>query len=683
MSKKCISCGVELEDEAVFCDECGAQQTPPQLQAESKKRLAKGIPVKKEKPTTAAKKDGGELPKKKSKKLLIILGAAVAVVILIIVIIIASIGEDEIDYEATVKAHTPFAVSQGLPYTYSEVFDKYIGSQKCEIRESEDEVCVDISGVLEGTGLEVTVTIKVIPNPEEPDGALIRPDTITLDGVKSTTQDEAVQFLYALFTAYEEGYENLSMLQSFMGNQGAVELTEVYTNEEEGISFRYPEEWWVTDSGNSLIPCVIYSADSRAMLQVAYALYDFYEVLTEDKATVEKNCTEAGGEFIDLLETSIDGVPARILVTKSKEEPWKGDGDLINKDYWYTIGDDAYYVRCSYPMSASEDYESIFGSIMDTYTITAREQQERRSDSNADDLSFDGILEQYTKAIREGWDMEQAMDANLNYQALYDGGYAYMDVTGDGIDELLVGSNDYGIIYDLYTIVDGKATLVFQSGEREMYYFCGDGVIASVASSSAFESYYFYYKVNDRGEIYLCDGIEIDTSRDENSPDYYYIAQLDLSSIVPISESDANEIVDKYMQEPISFMPFIKNDSEDGQGGWGNPVSAGEIELYEISGGYTGIWGNSTASISMYSSGEEEGAVGNISLYLDSQIPVYGGLSIEGELTKLDVNQFYVQYDAMKVLLDVSRDDNGHITIELYINDGLVESYLMTEQYIS
>ena len=67
MSKKCISCGVELEDEAVFCDECGAQQTPPQLQAESKKRLTKGIPVKKEKPTTAAKKDGGELPKKKSK----------------------------------------------------------------------------------------------------------------------------------------------------------------------------------------------------------------------------------------------------------------------------------------------------------------------------------------------------------------------------------------------------------------------------------------------------------------------------------------------------------------------------------------------------------------------------------------------------------------------------------------
>ena len=26
MSKKCVNCGVELEDEALFCEECGTQQ---------------------------------------------------------------------------------------------------------------------------------------------------------------------------------------------------------------------------------------------------------------------------------------------------------------------------------------------------------------------------------------------------------------------------------------------------------------------------------------------------------------------------------------------------------------------------------------------------------------------------------------------------------------------------------
>lgn len=26
MSKRCIKCGAELEDQAIFCDECGAKQ---------------------------------------------------------------------------------------------------------------------------------------------------------------------------------------------------------------------------------------------------------------------------------------------------------------------------------------------------------------------------------------------------------------------------------------------------------------------------------------------------------------------------------------------------------------------------------------------------------------------------------------------------------------------------------
>ena len=116
-----------------------------------------------------------------------------------------------------------------------------------------------------------------------------------------------------------------------------------------------------------------------------------------------------------------------------------------------------------------------------------------------------------------------------------------------------------------------------------------------------------------------------------------------------------------------------------------NEMASGidEIETYEISGAYAGIWGNSTASVSMYSSGEEDGFIGNISLYLDSQIPVYGGLSIEGKLKRLDVNLFCVQYDDMEVLLGISRDNAGDIMIELYINDEYVESYFMTEQYIS
>lgn len=38
MSKKCVNCGAELEDGAVFCDECGVQQSKEQSQMRSNEK---------------------------------------------------------------------------------------------------------------------------------------------------------------------------------------------------------------------------------------------------------------------------------------------------------------------------------------------------------------------------------------------------------------------------------------------------------------------------------------------------------------------------------------------------------------------------------------------------------------------------------------------------------------------
>ena len=121
-------------------------------------------------------------------------------------------------------------------------------------------------------------------------------------------------------------------VQQLAEGKGTVELSEVYINAEGGCFFRYFNTWWVTESRNSFIPCIIYSSDSRAMIQVTYALNDFYGVFTEDKAT--KNYTEDGGNLIDLIEISINRFSARIMVYMTKEDEWKGDSDLIIKDYW-------------------------------------------------------------------------------------------------------------------------------------------------------------------------------------------------------------------------------------------------------------------------------------------------------------------------------------------------------------
>ena len=68
-------------------------------------------------------------------------------------------------------------------------------------------------------------------------------------------------------------------------------------------------------------------------------------------------------------------------------------------------------------------------------------------------------------------------------------GYCTMDINGDGIEELMIGSvneNAYtGMFFDLYTIVDGQISLVISSGERDRYYLCEDYTIANEGSGGA------------------------------------------------------------------------------------------------------------------------------------------------------------------------------------------------------
>ena len=207
----CYKCGSELPDEAEFCHKCGAklksddmkQQTVASTSAEPIKQMqqqSQAVVVKS--------------PKiKKSGKLLLGLGAAV--IAIIAAIMVALNWNGKIDYVASVGAHTPFAASQGLPYTYEAVFDRYINDPVWEVVPgSDDVVYVEISGDIKETEHELYIKIKTAPNPDDPEGILISPESVTLDGEKSPSQNDAVEFLLAMFFAYDEGYDDLSALLS-------------------------------------------------------------------------------------------------------------------------------------------------------------------------------------------------------------------------------------------------------------------------------------------------------------------------------------------------------------------------------------------------------------------------------------------------------------------------------------
>ncbi len=70
----------------------------------------------------------------------------------------------------------------------------------------------------------------------------------------------------------------------------------------------------------------------------------------------------------------------------------------------------------------------------------------------------------------------------------------YMDIDGNGVDELLLGDmdestyNGTGGIHDLFTVSDGKIVHVFSSMARCSYRLCQDGYIEEVGSGSAANS---------------------------------------------------------------------------------------------------------------------------------------------------------------------------------------------------
>lgn len=113
------------------------------------------------------------------------------------------------------------------------------------------------------------------------------------------------------------------------------------------------------------------------------------------------------------------------------------------------------------------------------------------------------VIERYYAALREDWDGARMMEAGLNYMAadsffeapLKEIGYTVTDLDGDATEDLVIGTlkgdDFYGkLIFSLYTLdSDGAPMLLFDSTERNRYYYAGDTRFANIGSSSWNDSF--------------------------------------------------------------------------------------------------------------------------------------------------------------------------------------------------
>ena len=146
----------------------------------------------------------------------------------------------------------------------------------------------------------------------------------------------------------------------------------------------------------------------------------------------------------------------------------------------------------------------------------------------ADYPEYKDIVQKYYDGAAAGWNMGQFQEQNLCYLAGYYAdinklGYFLQDIDNNGTAELFIGALDDGsdtyeeMFFDMYTLINGRLSLVTTSGERDRYYLCTDNTIANEGSGSAFNSVRQYY-VYTNGQLNLKESVVYDSEKNPQNP---------------------------------------------------------------------------------------------------------------------------------------------------------------------
>ena len=188
---------------------------------------------------------------------------------------------------------------------------------------------------------------------------------------------------------------------------------------------------------------------------------------------------------------------------------------------------------------------------------------------------YDALIEKAQNVLigREDY-FEDEIEDNFNFSLCYiyafykiyeSAGYTLLDLDGNGIEELIFGENGSGawngVIYDLYTIVDGELVHVFSGGERNRYYLCEDGSIANEGSDGAADSVDIYYTYEGT-EMKLIEAVHFYNGSiyysTENDYPGYYVEENESMAYREIEWEEVEEIEGKYVYSRIQFNRFIE-----------------------------------------------------------------------------------------------------------------------------
>ena len=174
--------------------------------------------------------------------------------------------------------------------------------------------------------------------------------------------------------------------------------------------------------------------------------------------------------------------------------------------------------------------------------------------------AYQPVIAKYVTALTEHWGGEACSNADISILVSYatspsELGYALLDLDNDGTDELIIANDaERQVIYDLYSLVDGKLVHVFTGWDRNSYELREGYRILNIGSNGAASADYVYCHLSN-GQLVTDSLIRFDAATDPDHPWFRGTGENDLAPITDENWSE-DEIYSAAASLPIVITPF-------------------------------------------------------------------------------------------------------------------------------
>lgn len=174
--------------------------------------------------------------------------------------------------------------------------------------------------------------------------------------------------------------------------------------------------------------------------------------------------------------------------------------------------------------------------------------------------AYQPVIAKYVTALTEHWGGEACSNADISLLVSYatspsELGYALLDLDNDGTDELVIANDaERQVIYDLYSLVDGKLVHVFTGWDRNSYELREGFRILNIGSNGAASADYVYCHLSN-GQLVTDSLIRFDAATDPDHPWFRGTGENDLAPITDENWSE-DEIYSASASLPIAITSF-------------------------------------------------------------------------------------------------------------------------------